>query len=64
MPLPDRIQQHLTTKGIDIPNIKTGVYIPKDVPGITMSHNHTDMVDMIKKSMVSAKEDTVFMKKK
>ena len=56
MPLPDRVQQHLMTKGIDMSNIKTGTHIPKTVPGITIQHDHAAMVHAIRGGISAAKK--------
>ena len=61
MPLPESVHQHLAMKGIDLSNIKPGVHIPKDVPGITIQHDHQAVVHAFREHFRAAKKAPVHM---
>ena len=61
MPLPESVQQHLESKGVDISKIKPGVHIPKTVPGITIQHDHQAVVHAFRGHFRAAKKAPVHM---
>jgi len=66
MPLPAFVQKNLESKGVNISKMKPGVHIPKTVPGITINHDHPEMVKAIRAGISMAKKapNAMFLKKR
>ncbi len=55
MEVPEHVQRHLLSKGIDLSKLKPGVHIPKTVPGITIKGSNQLMIPVVYATAFSAR---------